>query len=93
MVACGLTKPFASVKYHAFVKQLGMASPPPTSLVRIDENEDDNAYIGQGNLTGQALIFFSKYEDKHVKTGGFCPSWQLEDQPTFLCQIRRLFRM
>lgn len=25
--------------------------------------------IGQGDLTGQALVFFAKYNDKYVKTG------------------------
>ncbi|MCJ1269802.1 hypothetical protein MMC22_009695 [Lobaria immixta] len=28
-------------------------------------------YIGQGNLTGQALTFFAKYEDNYVKTDDF----------------------
>lgn len=29
------------------------------------------SYIGQGDLAGQALIFFAKFEDKYVKTGDF----------------------
>lgn len=53
MIADDLTKPLLLMKFHAFVKQLGMASPTsstsaapplPTSLVQIEEvGEDDNA--------------------------------------------------
>ncbi|MCJ1462889.1 hypothetical protein MMC07_001493 [Pseudocyphellaria aurata] len=40
------------------------------------------AYIGQGNLTGQALIFFAKYEDKYVKTGDFAHhgGWKISER-------------
>lgn len=27
------------------------------------------SYIGQGNLTGQAAVYFAKFEDEYVKTG------------------------
>lgn len=40
------------------------------------------SYIGQGNLTGQALVFFAKYEDKYVKTADFVPygGWRISER-------------
>lgn len=40
------------------------------------------AYIGQGNVTGEALIFFAKFEDKYVKTGDFAHygGWRISNR-------------
>ncbi|MCJ1462890.1 hypothetical protein MMC07_001494 [Pseudocyphellaria aurata] len=40
------------------------------------------SYIGQGNLTGQALIIFGKYEDKYIKTGGYSRygGWRISER-------------
>ncbi|MCJ1462888.1 hypothetical protein MMC07_001492 [Pseudocyphellaria aurata] len=40
------------------------------------------AYIGQGNLTGQAFVFFAKFEDKYVKTEDFAHhgGWKISER-------------
>ncbi|MCJ1469092.1 hypothetical protein MMC07_007725 [Pseudocyphellaria aurata] len=40
------------------------------------------AYIGQGNATGSALIFFAKFEDSYVKTGDFAKygGWRISNR-------------
>lgn len=51
MLADGLTEPLYSIKFYAFIKRLGMASPmtstsatppPPTSIVQIKEDKDED---------------------------------------------------
>ncbi|MCJ1462887.1 hypothetical protein MMC07_001491 [Pseudocyphellaria aurata] len=40
------------------------------------------ACIGQGDLTGHALTFFAKYEDKYIKTGDFAHhgGWRISER-------------
>lgn len=52
MVADGLPKPLLSMKCHAFVKQLGMASTTPTSAApllptSITQIEEDDNELGK----------------------------------------------
>ena len=39
-------------------------------------------YIGQGDLAGQALVFFAKYVDKYTKTGNFAShgGWRISER-------------
>lgn len=45
------------------------------------------SYIGQGNLTGQALTVFAKYEDKYIKTGDFAHHGGWRNNETFFASI------
>ena len=55
MIADGLTKPLLSMKFHAFIKQLGMASPSiqvsaappsPTILTEVEDANKDDSVTG-----------------------------------------------
>ncbi|MCJ1271183.1 hypothetical protein MMC22_011082 [Lobaria immixta] len=39
-------------------------------------------YVGQGDLAGQALVFFAKYVDKYTKTGNFAShgGWRISER-------------
>ena len=43
------------------------------------------SYIGQGDLEGQGLFYFARYEDKYVKTGDFARygGWRISERLYF----------